>query len=65
MHVAIAKRKSGAFDIYFNGNHIDSPINREKGTPIRIESFTVTYDKIIFDMNKKATKQKFRELKHD
>lgn len=61
-HAAVAKRQNG-FDIYYNGNLIDTPM-KEDGKQAKIESFTVTYDKIIFEMSKEKVK-KFRTVKHN
>lgn len=53
IHVGVAKRQSAAFDIYYDGNFIDSPVQKSDGTPTKIAVFEVTYDKIIFEMEYK------------
>jgi hypothetical protein len=61
-HAAVAQRKEG-FDIYYNGNLIDTPMRPGGKRAITIETFTVTYDKIIFEMSKKQKgNNKFRTV---
>jgi len=62
-HAGVAKRQSGAFDIYYNGNFIDMAVSSNDGKPIKCANFTVTYDRMIFDMQK--GKNKYRVLNHN
>lgn len=55
MHVGVARRKSGCFDIYYNGSWIDDAhYISDTGAPgyYKIEEFIVTYKDIIFQMKK-------------
>jgi hypothetical protein len=36
IHVGVAKRESAAFDIYYNGNFIDSPRSNMDNEPTKI-----------------------------
>ena len=48
-HVAVARKKSGCFDIYMNGNWIDDGQAPGQKVPSYIDKFQVTYDRIIFE----------------
>lgn len=51
IHAGVARRKSGNFDIYHNGNFIDRALQPNTDEPAKISSFMVTFDRIYFHMN--------------
>lgn len=60
IHAGAAVRESGHFDIYYNGNLIDSPAN------YRCQQIMVTFENILFDLKKKTDQvHAFRLLKHN
>ena len=61
MHIGVAKRQSGSFDIYQDGNFVDTPVDYKK-RPVTCKDFTVSYDKIYFTMHDRDTPDRYKTL---
>jgi len=70
-HVGLAKKESGGFDIYYNGNWLDdAPDAQKEGSNQKsyhlCKEFMVTYDRIIFEMaQQKPNQNPLKVLKHN
>lgn len=72
IHVGVAKRESGCFDIYYDGNWLDDAVKKEVVDAVPNEpqyhtckEFMVTFDEILFEMTPSKPKENnLKVLKH-